>query len=38
LQHNGCFLGFDAAELNLISYAPTRPRQRAVAMVAAAAP
>jgi Mrp family chromosome partitioning ATPase len=37
-QHDGSLLGFDAAQLNLIRYAPTRARQHAVALVAAAAP
>jgi tyrosine-protein kinase Etk/Wzc len=35
-QHDGSFLGFDAARLHLIRYAPTRGRQHAVAMAAAA--
>jgi succinoglycan biosynthesis transport protein ExoP len=38
VQHDGSFLGFDAAQLHLICYAPTRTRQRAVAVLAAAAP
>ena len=37
-HHDGSLLGFDAAQLNLIRYAPKRARQRAVALVAAAAP
>jgi tyrosine-protein kinase Etk/Wzc len=35
--HDGSFLGFDAAHLNLIRYAPTRARQRSVATLVAAA-
>jgi polysaccharide biosynthesis transport protein len=36
--HDGSFLGFDAAHLNLVRYAPTRARQRSVAALVAAAP